>query len=55
LKATQQKWSLVMIEKCHHKLIGDGQKSLPHQKLNVTKGGIGKNIGAMVTFKVCHE
>ena len=51
----QEKMTLVSGEKCYHKLISDGQKSLHHQKLNITKGGIAKSIGVVVTFKVCHQ
>ena len=41
-------------ENGHYKLIGEGQKSLRHQKLDVTKGGIAESIGVVVTFKVRH-
>ena len=51
----QEKMTLVRGENGHHKLIGEGRKSLRHQKLNVTKGGIAESIGVVVTLKVCHE
>ena len=51
----QEKMVLVRGEKCHHKLIGEGQKSLRQQKLNVIKGGVVKSIGVVVTFKICHQ
>jgi len=51
----QEKKTLVRGEKCHHKLISDGQKSIRHQKLNITKGGIAKTIGVVVTYKVRHQ
>lgn len=55
LKALQQKMALVRGKKCHHKLIGDGQKSIRHQKLNVAKGGVTKSIGFVVKCKFCHQ
>ena len=53
--ALQEKITLVRGENGHHKFIGEGQKSLRHQKLNVTKGGIAESIGVVVTFKVRHQ
>ena len=55
MKSLQEKRTLVRGEKCHHKLIGDSQKSLRHQKLNVTKGGVAESIGVVVIFKVRHQ
>ena len=51
----QEKRTLARVKKCHHKLIGDGQKNLRHKKMNVTKGGIAKSIDVVVTFKVRHQ
>ena len=48
----QEKRTLVRGENGHHKLIGEDQKSLRHQKLNVTKGGIAESIGVVVAFKI---
>ena len=55
IKTLQEKSTLVRGENGHHKLIGEGQKSLRHQKLNVTKGGVVESIGVVVTFKVRHQ
>ena len=55
LNTLQEKRTLVRSKKCHYKLIGEGQKSLRHQKLNVTKGGVAESIGVVVTFKVRHQ
>jgi len=51
----QEKRTLVRDKKCHHKLIGDGQKIIRHQKLNVSKSGIAKSIGVLVTYKFHHQ
>ena len=54
-KSLQEKMTLVRGENGHHNLIGEGQKSLRHKKLNVTKGGVAERIGVVVTFKICHQ
>ena len=54
-EALQEKSTLVRGENGHQKLIGEGQKSFRHQKLNVTKGGTVESIGVVVTFKVRHQ
>ena len=49
---TVNNWSLVRVKKFHHKLTGDGQKDLHHQKPNIAEGSIPKSRGYVVTFKV---
>jgi len=39
-----------MGQKCEQKLIGDIQKGIHHQKLNVANSGVPKSIGNMVSF-----
>ena len=55
LNDTKRKRTLVRGKNGHHKLIDEGQKSLRHKKMNVTKGGIAESIGVVVTFKVHHQ
>ena len=55
INTLQEKITLVRGKNGHHKLIGESQKSLRHQKLNVTKGGVTESIDVVVTFKVHHQ